>query len=112
MAKRVTKKDKRKKYADAMRARKQVKGSSRDNPITFGMPTRELKSRLVSQTAVYRKNLKSSEKLMSDYESGKSRGAKASYKVMKQANKTGKLGKNVIKMRTELHSRTKKKGYN
>ena len=76
------------------------------------MPTRELKSRLVSQTALYKKNLKSSDKLMGDYESGKTRGPKASYKVMKQANKTGKLGRNVIAMRTELRSRTKKKGYN
>ena len=49
---------------------------------------------------------------MDDYESGKSRGLKASAKVIKQAKKTGKIGKNVLAMNKELDSRTKKKNYN
>lgn len=80
-----------------------VSGSSRENPVTFGMPSRERQSRIKSHDAMYKKSLAKGDKLLNkplDPTLPRWAGKiKRGYQVSQQAKKSGKIAKTLIQLR-------------
>ena len=78
-------------------------GSSRENPVTYGMPSRERKSRIKSHDAMYKKSLAKGDKLFNKpLNPALPRWAgkiQKGYQVSQQAKKSGKIAKTLIQLR-------------
>lgn len=81
-----------------------VSGSSRENPVTFGMPSRERKSRIKSHDAMYKKSLAKGDALLNKpLDPTLPRFAakiKRGYQVTQQAKKSRKIFKTLNQLRS------------